>query len=85
MAKKPTPMPVAQNPGYPSLADATERALERQKMAPGEYGAYIACPRCGEEAIATQPCILPTAPDGLQYLRCGDCGWTGSIPTGTGY
>lgn len=45
MAKKPIPMPVAENPGYPSLAEATERVLEsQQRRQEGEYGAYISCP-----------------------------------------
>lgn len=85
MPKKPIPLPVADRPNFPSLSDATERALERQKMGPGEYGAYVACPSCGEELVTTTPALRPTAPDGLQHLRCPSCGWTGSIPSGTGY
>lgn len=85
MPKKPIPMPVADRPGFPSLADATERALERQKTGPGEYPAYIACPNDGSELLVTTQALRPTAPDGSQCLRCPDCGWTGSIPTGTGY
>lgn len=85
MPKKPIPMPVATQPDYPSLADATERALERQKTGPGEYSAYIACPTCNSELVCTTPALRPTAPDGRQCLRCPDCGWEGSIPSGTGY
>lgn len=84
---KPVPMPVAENAGYPSLAEATERAIERQSREAGEYGAYIACPTagCKGELVTTRPAIMPTAFDGLQHLRCPDCGWTGTIPTGGGY
>lgn len=86
MARKPIPMPVAENPGYPSLADATERILESQhQRQEGEFSAYIACPNCGEELVTVKPPIRPTAYDGIQCLRCNECGWTGSIPAGGAY
>jgi predicted RNA-binding Zn-ribbon protein involved in translation (DUF1610 family) len=85
MPKKPVPLPVADRPNYPSLQDATERALEAQKRGPGEYGAYISCPNCSEELITARPPLMPTAFEGKQYLKCPSCGWNGSIPTGGGY
>lgn len=85
MPKKPIPMPVADRPNYPSLADATERAEERAKLGPNEHPAYIACPNCQSEVICTQPALRPTAYEPVQYLRCPDCGWTGSMPSGGGY
>ena len=85
MPKKPVPMPVATRPDYPSLQDATERAEEAMERAPGEYGAYIACPNCSEELITTTPALRSTAYEPIQYLKCPNCGWTGSIPTGSGF
>ncbi len=85
MAKKPIPSPVAERPSWPSLAEVTERAVERQNLAPGEHLCGIACPRCQNEISCVPPIIAPTGFDDVQNLKCGECGWTGTMPTSGGY
>jgi hypothetical protein len=79
MAKKPIPMPVSNEPDYPSLAEMNSRAVEemaaRQR---NEHQMYAACPSCGQQLTAAEHALKSTSYEPTRPVFCRACGWSGS-------
>lgn len=83
MAKKPIPMPVADEPGYPPFADIKQRAAENAALRSSNFEQmYAACPNCGEQILLARPEIRPTAYEPNRPVVCPSCGWRDSIAEG---
>ncbi len=79
MPKKPIPVPVANNPDYPSLAEMNDRAAEQVAASQrNEHQMYAACPTCGQQLTATEYPLRTTGYDPTRPVFCGACGWNGT-------
>lgn len=82
MAKKPIPIPVADEPGYPPFSEVKQRAEDEvARHASGVSTIYAACPNCGEQLISMNYELRPTAFEPNRPVGCPKCGFRSTLPT----